>query len=582
MTNEYYSEFIEKAFIKPIRSVLIVDDDYPTFDEILSAPINSEGHLEITSGKRWHQSQKHIWNVIKAFRSSNRPLLVDIHDGTDLAKDGQANVTAHLHQTDLLILDYELDKSRQGDGTQAVEIIRSLMKNDHFNLVIVHTRESLDNVFNAILVGLMAPHENILSDTELTEAQTLVEEIEDDNDGFIDQILNTVATEQYFDFRRCPKYLRKMGMGKEPYSAFKSLYDSSGCDRNNASLIFKYALKEHENGLLNKMNINSDKELSWSNETNKWIRSDSVFIAFSQKSSKLNLLTELQSALNDWNPHPSRLFLTMLRAEMDELGVVAQSHALDNKYALAHWYHHLLSADGSEQRWDVSKSVSRHSDQLLSTILPRVERFATDLVNNERMSDDAGMICKNHFKVDLTNVDIKRKAEREHFVFVCSKKPEGWHLRSGHVFVMQEKYWVCLSPACDMVPSQIPPYHKDAFGNKLPFIAVKLSEVSNYKEIKTDKLKRYVFLRIDTDMKSFSFAQKNDSKPEWHLLYANNKGEFENNTFNLFISQAEQGATRLVFNRHQATVVSQIRYEYTLNLIQKLGISMTRVGLDFV
>ena len=33
MPNEHYAEFISEAFIKPIRSVLIIDDDYPTLDE---------------------------------------------------------------------------------------------------------------------------------------------------------------------------------------------------------------------------------------------------------------------------------------------------------------------------------------------------------------------------------------------------------------------------------------------------------------------------------------------------------------------------------------------------------------------
>ena len=39
MAGDHYSEFIEDAFVKPIRSVLIVDDDYPTFEEMLDAQL---------------------------------------------------------------------------------------------------------------------------------------------------------------------------------------------------------------------------------------------------------------------------------------------------------------------------------------------------------------------------------------------------------------------------------------------------------------------------------------------------------------------------------------------------------------
>ena len=42
MPNEHYAEFISEAFIKPIRSVLIIDDDYPTLDEILDLEIAHE------------------------------------------------------------------------------------------------------------------------------------------------------------------------------------------------------------------------------------------------------------------------------------------------------------------------------------------------------------------------------------------------------------------------------------------------------------------------------------------------------------------------------------------------------------
>ena len=40
MDRDSIGGFIDEAFIDPIRSVLIVDDDYPTYDEILKV-----GHL---------------------------------------------------------------------------------------------------------------------------------------------------------------------------------------------------------------------------------------------------------------------------------------------------------------------------------------------------------------------------------------------------------------------------------------------------------------------------------------------------------------------------------------------------------
>src|SRR5690606_28356439 len=127
------------AFIAPIRSVLIVDDDYPTFDEILKIQaLRNAGQTE-SQGKACHRNPDRIERVINRFRNLERPLLVDIHDGTNVKVGDEIVVAAHLHQSDLLVLDYQLDSSSPGDGTQAIEIVRSLMSNDHFNLVVVHT-----------------------------------------------------------------------------------------------------------------------------------------------------------------------------------------------------------------------------------------------------------------------------------------------------------------------------------------------------------------------------------------------------------------------------------------------------------
>ena len=138
MANEHYSAFIEEAFIQPIRSVLIVDDDYPTFDEILETRMKINLGLEVEETKRWHGSPDNIKSLIDSFRSPDRALLVDIHDGSNVTFGEEANVAAHLHQSDLLVLDYELDKAKPRDGAKAIEIVRSVMRNDHFNLVIVH------------------------------------------------------------------------------------------------------------------------------------------------------------------------------------------------------------------------------------------------------------------------------------------------------------------------------------------------------------------------------------------------------------------------------------------------------------
>jgi CheY-like chemotaxis protein len=579
MANEHYVSFIEEAFVKPIRSVLIVDDDYPTFDEILA---NQMG-LQIDAAKAWHTNPGRIKGVIDRFRAPGRPLLVDIHDGTNVTVGEEVTVAKHLHQSDLLVLDYQLDRSRQRDGTRSIEIIRSLMSNDHFNLVIVHTSEDLDFVFESVLIGLLRPSSIRLSAEETERAGELIEAGEQASEGFSDRLYTSVANEQFLHSRLFPTtYQRTMGKAQEPYSAFVQQCDDAQWAAEDRKLVLRYVLARIERSLLPAMNANSSADLIWSPRATTWIKSESVFIAFSNKGDDDDLLTELQKALNDWNPQPSRLFLAKLRAEMDEYGVIAQTQALGNKHALAHWYDRLLRADGAERRWYIAESVSRHSDQLMNAILPRVEEFAKRLIAAEVESGDIEVLCKEHFKVDLAKADIKRLAEREHNAFVCSQKPQGWHLTTGHIFLMDADYWLCLSPACDMVPSQLSAARIETVGARLPFVAVRLQPVADGKAVDIQS-NRFVFLQLDGAVKGFCFndPSRDSSAPQWETLYAEKRGEFVEGTFKFTALRSQSGKTRLVSKGYEAVVVSQLRYEYALNLMQRLGGSLTRIGLDF-
>ena len=131
MQTDHYADFVAEAYIEPIRSVVIIDDDYPTYDEVLSAEIKDDA---VPESKAWRRNPERIRKVIRRFRERTPPLLVDIHDGKNVDSDRDAALTSHLHQSDLLVLDYQLDPARENDGTLAIDILRQLISNDHFNL----------------------------------------------------------------------------------------------------------------------------------------------------------------------------------------------------------------------------------------------------------------------------------------------------------------------------------------------------------------------------------------------------------------------------------------------------------------
>ena len=587
MARDHYATFIEEAFIDPIRSVLIVDDDFPTYDEVLTTAARSGNPVPGDPGKAWHHQPERIGKLIASFRQRPRPLLVDIHDGANVSAKKEVTTATHLHQCDLLVLDYELDRSKPRDGTRAIDILRALMSNNHFNLVVIYTNEDLDFVYDAIRWGLISPSGDLQSEANVEEAKALIDSGEDAFENFEAQLRETIGTAQYFHSRQNPKsFLRTMAKAQQPYALYKDHTNRVEWSPEQCKLVLQYLLNEVELA----KRIRDDalvrfNNLEWSFQNLRWIKSDSAFVALSKKTDNTDdLLSDLQKALFNWNPRPSRLFLTKLRADIDEYGIAAQGHALRNRQALAYWYYRLLADTGEDdRRWRIAESVSRQSAELLNAIQPRIEDFASRLIQTEAASGEPFAICKDHFGVDLNNKQQRVSAILEHNAFVCSMEPTGWHLTTGHIFSMSDAHWICLSPACDLVPSQIPSWQEETFGTRLPFVGIRLHQVKTTKVPEDIHSNRYLYIRLENTVAGYCFndPSSDQSAPRWQHLFAENQGRFVGNSFEFKVCSIRQGKTRLLSELSQARVIGQLRYEYALNLVQKLGTSLTRVGLDF-
>ena len=375
MQRDHYASFIEEAFIDPIRSVLIVDDDYPTYDEVLSAASRSGDLAPRHRDKAWRRQPDRIAKLIATFRQRSRPLLVDIHDGANVPAKKEVTTATHLHQCDLLVLDYELDRGKPRDGTRAINILRALMSNNHFNLVVIYTNEDLDLVYDTVRWGLICPSDDLLSEANIGDARALIDAGEDLFENFSKQLRDSIGSAQYFHSRQNAKsFPGTMIKAQQPYALYRAQTKRVDWSPTQCKLVLQYLLKEVE--LANTVTADAQfrfANLEWSARGLKWIKSDSAFVALSQKTDNTDdLLSDLQKALVNWNPRPSRLFLTKLRAEIDEYGIAAQGHALRNHHALAYWYHRLLvDTKDDDRRWRITESVSRQSSELLKGIQPR-------------------------------------------------------------------------------------------------------------------------------------------------------------------------------------------------------------------
>ena len=184
------------------------------------------------------------------------------------------------------------------------------------------------------------------------------------------------------------------------------------------------------------------------------IRTDTLFVTVVSKSNEpLSLPQTLLSALQHWNPAPHRLLMSKMRAVLDERGVLAEREVLDNQCLQAGWLEEYLTEDRDKRAWKIQGTINRHweglGDAIRADVTDFAERLATHLVSADR-NDVPGRWFQS-----LDPADVKSHVNR----YACSKQVEGFHLTTGHVFNIEsegakETSWLCLSPACDLVPGQ--------------------------------------------------------------------------------------------------------------------------------
>jgi CheY-like chemotaxis protein len=157
-----FGDLVNDAFIKPLRSVLIVDDEYPTWEEVLNDRLSDSDQnrtlAQYSASKVKKENSKRLLDIISRFRSCDPGLVIDLHDPMAPAfkeDDTAQGLASHLHQSDLLILDYNLEgEAGRLGGIKAREILKAVLSNNHFNLVVVHTgEEDLEVLAKAVPAG---------------------------------------------------------------------------------------------------------------------------------------------------------------------------------------------------------------------------------------------------------------------------------------------------------------------------------------------------------------------------------------------------------------------------------------------
>lgn len=578
-----YKVLLKQAFIDPIRTVTVIDDEYPTMNSLLNSNSSLQPSASIDRLKSIINMchNDHMWSV-------------DVFDGKSPNLSGSTSIPSHLNHSDLVILDYHLDGDDSANGGyRARQIIKDLDVNTHYNLIIVHTKGSnsgdIRTVFQEILINLL----HIADENHLSLTQEIKDSIDDwayaygSEYGWINEDFSAISLLKYFI---TPSSVDALAFKKEKHFFHRYKDDiikisgDSGFARDDL-------IKWKFNSVFNKLDISrrttSRGDISWEwDDTANFISTSKVFITVIRKDADISnerLYESLNTALEKFNAPPMHLIMAKMRHELDERGIEQAIKITENRFAQAGWLYNLLQ--NSEDPFAHDKAIDLHWEQLARASRNNLRDFSQKIAiatKTKFPTNDKDAVT--HFFSDCMHEKDKDNVLGHLNAFSCSMGITNNHLTTGTIFRFYNDYWVCLTPACDLVPGQKETWVDRIGENHLVFKAVKLNKIDLPNANKSAFSNENIYLLVEKKILTFSF-KKGNANPIWDTFYVEDNGKFEAENKLTLCSiriKKDKETTYLALEKFDAEGVAELRYEYALNLLHKLGNSLSRVGLDFV
>ena len=595
-----YREIVKDVYLRPIRSVLVVDDEYPALQSILSYNGSAEN---FANSLPWYGNRSEINRVLESLRVRDRKKrILDVCDNLDFLDEGD-DVVGHLHQCDLLVLDYEINDN----GEKAIKALSRVLNNNQFNLVVVHSSHDINHIFDTILLPLLGKSQMELSDdenTEIEEVEALIAGIR----GASERLTAAIDFGIYKFIRKSSSMTSRARLSRPELSGITAMFEEFGLEPDKWESCLKFAITkfEEKNDIAFSACPKASSELSWNDVGNHWIACPEGFISFATKAADLDIEVNLLDALTNWKPTPTQLLFSDIRNRIDDAGIIAEISSKDKVYAHAKWYSDLLLENGQGRKQVSNSTLHKYFEIIEMTIQNQTSEFIdefclkdwkaedearhmTELCNAQTKNAKGRIVIKKKKAVyslvnDFYNVDIGEPSQKEfsdlqHNIFVSNKSPSILHLELGHIFEADSAHWICLTPACDMIPERNKGLHKGDLNQHKPFVAVKLQKVSR-DDLEKSKIQSNRFIFTDFGNFCFNEPKDEDSAPHWFPLYAQNHGILDERKFTYNKLNTGAGGS-LVFQEFEGTIKTQLRYEYAINLMSRLAANMQRVGLDY-
>lgn len=544
-----YTELIDKAYVKPIRSVVMIDDQFPTYTRLLE---RTDGTPDCFVSEPQKTYLKVLCDLCKE------------QHWTYHVEDHLPDSTSDLpYNADLVFLDFIFGEGDNGE--KAIDAIKAYSKSDKFNFIVVYTEDMVSNAFWKI-VKTLGRLDITINDSAREAVDNMLAEY-----GDIFPAIEKIAQENY-----C-KYILDPSVGnKVMFESVKAALASFGitCGRK-IKLLADWSLQKVSETIHN--SSERCKQISGDiNDEYNWLRIDRVFLTVINKSvglSKNQLYDRITSATYAWRPTPGQLILKDVKKQIDDCCLLDLFES--ERHELAWFYFTYISEDENMQENDILYNLV---DLVKARLKNSFHKKLKEIASEKGIEFFYPSFNLNNKKDIFCDINI--------FNSTLFLPETTTHFSTGMIFKDCENsnYWICMTQSCDLVPTQ--KSLKWGPGNYKPITFVKLHNQQLNKSLSNATRGNTVFFEENNVKRCFSIFEENTngpSNPHYETFFAPNKG-FIDLKAPIQIWQVDVDTTKdkLEFKQHIFSFVIQLRAEYASMLLQKVSNHRSRIPVNYI
>lgn len=558
------ANLLKEAFIDPIRFALLIDDQFPVYSKIAEAsPQVAQDSSRAAKLFNFCRAQGWLCDVDNASKPEN-----------------ELNRVAHLNQSDLLVLDFHLERAPSEDPTLSLQILQQLSRSDHFNLVIIYTAADAVDVVRDVAFGLGA-RQNI---ENFDEAQRFLEDCDLEIIEAATNSLNSDVVDSYLSGKISKTSSAAMRKIFDDYSKETRKYHCDAiallCEEHMTKRVTKKVAAASRS---NSRVLGSFKEVA---EVH-WIAAGNVFAVVVNKSEDpVVLVDKLLAGLMAWSPSALQVMLVQARAALEKSGRLSDHIVLDAPAKQAGWFLRILLGDSPVVRQDLMRELyERLFTRLIKNVSQSVVGFGSRLI--EPVDGNNQALRAKQLASDATSLEdvAVYHALNEH---LCSEGNTPEVMTTGVVFRDvggRDRYWLCTTPACDLVRGQnqsgwdgeLHPLRQISTARLVP-----IRKIASIGEIlgKADQC-RHIFLSVDGKPLAFEAIDPESRQMKLELMLLEAEGTISNARFSGHILTVEDHKTPKM-DLTNFEVVGLLRSDYANRLLAAVGQQRSRIGVDFV